>query len=439
MLLTGWVRSKWFWALCVLAVLIALFFKLILTSPKSVTPDKCIQDQMEALKSLPYTDWSQEKGDVTKAGVTTYDLERSFAGYNLYADYGKDVTLIDMNGDVVHTWTYPEANSIQYADFLPETGELLLINLDHALVKLDWNSALLLSFPITAHHDFVSLGNNEYLVPFYRLVKYKGRQVRFDGFLKFRGPDSALKEWWSYPNLEELKQLHPVSPLEKPFSSDFKLPTRQGVFQTDTTTGGNTVLRTVDIRTGQQNGSREALYDYYHINTLEVLPDTPLGRRDSRFSAGNILLCLRNADLIVILDSLWQQVVWSWGPGELDLPHMPTMLPNGNILIFDNGFFRGYSRVVELEPVQKQIVWEYTAKNQKDFFSAIRGSAQRLPNGNTLICESDKGHAFEVTAEKEIVWEYWNNKMDKKNHRAAIYRMTRLLPGQIQPWLKGNK
>ena len=33
-------------------------------------------------------------------------------------------------------------------------------------------------------------------------------------------------------------------------------------------------------------------------------------------------------------------------------------------------------------------------------------SAQRLPNGNTLITEGSDGRVFEVTREHEIVWEY---------------------------------
>ena len=36
------------------------------------------------------------------------------------------------------------------------------------------------------------------------------------------------------------------------------------------------------------------------------------------------------------------------------------------------------------------------------------GNAQRLPNGNTLVCESSYGRFFEVTQEGEIVWEYVN-------------------------------
>jgi hypothetical protein len=58
--------------------------------------------------------------------------------------------------------------------------------------------------------------------------------------------------------------------------------------------------------------------------------------------------------------------------------------------------------------MSNQIVWTYSSKNNTAFFSHIGSSAQRLPNGNTLICASTDGHAFEVTATGEIVWEYIN-------------------------------
>lgn len=42
------------------------------------------------------------------------------------------------------------------------------------------------------------------------------------------------------------------------------------------------------------------------------------------------------------------------------------------------------------------------------FFSQYVSSAQRLPNGNTMITEGAGGRIFEVTTEDEIVWEYVN-------------------------------
>ncbi|MBL8768161.1 MAG: hypothetical protein JNL94_12375, partial [Planctomycetes bacterium] len=42
------------------------------------------------------------------------------------------------------------------------------------------------------------------------------------------------------------------------------------------------------------------------------------------------------------------------------------------------------------------------------FFSSFISGAQRLTNGNTLICSGENGRIFEVTADGEIVWDYWN-------------------------------
>jgi hypothetical protein len=51
-------------------------------------------------------------------------------------------------------------------------------------------------------------------------------------------------------------------------------------------------------------------------------------------------------------------------------------------------------------------VWSYSAPKKTDFYSKMMSGAQRLPNGNTLICSSMTGMIFEVTAAKEIVWQY---------------------------------
>jgi hypothetical protein len=58
--------------------------------------------------------------------------------------------------------------------------------------------------------------------------------------------------------------------------------------------------------------------------------------------------------------------------------------------------------------ISNQVVWIYAAKSNQAFFSHIGSSAQRLPNGNTLICSMTDGHIFEVTAEGEAVWEFIN-------------------------------
>lgn len=97
----------------------------------------------------------------------------------------------------------------------------------------------------------------------------------------------------------------------------------------------------------------------------------------------------------------------------------------GHITIFNNGLLRpklSYSSVDEIVPPvdengnyylnpsssygPKEPIWSYTAKNLYDFYSPFMSGAQRLPNGNTLICNGISGVFFEVTTEKEIVWRY---------------------------------
>ncbi|NLX94579.1 MAG: arylsulfotransferase (ASST) [Rhodopirellula sp.] len=99
----------------------------------------------------------------------------------------------------------------------------------------------------------------------------------------------------------------------------------------------------------------------------------------------------------------------------------------GHILVFNNGDGRpggDYSSVEEIVPPvdaagrysykpataygPPKPIWSYTAPNKTEFFSLLVSGAQRLPNGNTLICPGMLGTIFEVTPEKEVVWEYAN-------------------------------
>jgi hypothetical protein len=99
----------------------------------------------------------------------------------------------------------------------------------------------------------------------------------------------------------------------------------------------------------------------------------------------------------------------------------------GHLLVFNNGNGRpgGSSSSVDeiVLPVDKsgryahkmgtayapdQPVWTYAAPKKADFFSTFISGAERLPNGNTLICSGANGTIFEVTPDKEIVWKYVN-------------------------------
>ena len=118
----------------------------------------------------------------------------------------------------------------------------------------------------------------------------------------------------------------------------------------------------------------------------------------------------------------------------------------GNILVFNNGRTRRYSSVDEIAPPvdtngnyaytpgtaykpDKQL-WIYTAEKPTDFYSHHISGAQRLPNGNTLICNGAEGIFFEVTPEKNIVWNYVNVlPTPKTNHVIKIIRYPTDYPG----------
>jgi hypothetical protein len=165
--------------------------------------------------------------------------------------------------------------------------------------------------------------------------------------------------------------------------------------------------------------------DVLHSNHVEVL-DGSLEKLGALYARGNLLVSMRNLSAVAILDAKGEKILWLWGPNNLQYQHHSTMLASGNILLFNNR--TDTSRVLEIDPRTNRVVWQYAAP---DFFSAARGSNQRLPNGNTLITESDKGYVFEVTPRGEVVWKFANPDVDPDGRRHAIWRMTRVAPGAL--------
>ena len=105
----------------------------------------------------------------------------------------------------------------------------------------------------------------------------------------------------------------------------------------------------------------------------------------------------------------------------------PGLPGAGNILVFNNGWaheedqIRNYSSIEEIVPPTDgygyrrepgaayppaEPAWTYVAEPPSDFYSRIMGCVQRLPNGNTLICESTSGNLFQVTPDGKTVWKY---------------------------------
>ena len=167
-----------------------------------------------------------------------------------------------------------------------------------------------------------------------------------------------------------------------------------------------------------------------------------------RFKPDNIICSARETNIVFIIDKETGKLSGAWGRtirernihigwiiGQHHAHLIPDGLPGaGNLLLFDNGGWAGYgsphetsktgeksaqrdhSRVLEINPFTLDIIWQYSLNDfgnpfpaaAHHFYSPLMSSAQRLPNGNTLICEGNDGRIFEVTCEHEIVWEYMN-------------------------------
>ena len=91
---------------------------------------------------------------------------------------------------------------------------------------------------------------------------------------------------------------------------------------------------------------------------------------------------------------------------------------------------RPYSRVLEIDPITFELKWEYSAKtagygyhHHYVFYSPYVSSAQRLPNGNTLICEGDCRRIIEITSDHDIVWEYIMPPNINENYSYRAYRV----------------
>jgi hypothetical protein len=120
------------------------------------------------------------------------------------------------------------------------------------------------------------------------------------------------------------------------------------------------------------------------------------------------------------------------------------------MLVFNNGVGRpggSYSSVDEIVPPvdengnyslvpgsaydPKEQLWIYTADNPPDFFAQNVGGAQRLNDGNTLICDGPAGVFFEVTSENVIVWQYENPYPHPLNNN--VFKIQYLPPEEPSP------
>ncbi len=397
-----------FLCLAAAGVFLAAVRGLLVTSADPAARRSSLAD----LTSLPYLSRVKGRGEAGEKGAVIFDRGRSGEGLNLYSPRHLPAAfLIDREGEVVRSWSWDYFGGEGWHHVAPAgDGGLFAIVRDRGLLRLDRDSEPVWTFSGRAHHDLAISPEGEIFLLLSReeLVRWRGipLPVVNDLIVRLSPEGEAREEISLYPLLAGRVTVERVKLIYR----DLLKPSRVLDFI-------KAWFRCRPLLSGHLP------YDVFHVNTLGLLDRDLPGVGEE----GDFLFCSLMLDLVGTIARPGTALTWTWGPGELDKPHQPSVTREGNILIFDNGYFRGWSRVIEFAPAVGEIVWEYTASPPEKFFTATRGGAQRLEGGNTLITESNSGYVFEVTPGGETIWEFYSPEIDgDPGSRAAIYRMTRL-------------
>jgi hypothetical protein len=333
--------------------------------------EESTQERVDRLRSLPYVDLTSEPVSDNETGTVHYDSTQSQPGYNFYTVRGlARAELVDASGDLIRSWQGPVGLWMR-AMLLPD-GDVLAVGFDDRryAMRMTWTGDVVWRWNIEAHHDIgLTSDGRVMLLAFHTRIISKISEtipVR-DDFILILSDDGEVVEAKSLFDMMSAAgfEFLPIQPH----------PT-------------------------------EGHIDLFHANSLQWMVRENLFERDRIYESGNIMVSIRHQNTVAIFDWDKEEMIWEWGRGEISGQHDAQVLEDGNILIFDNGIGRDWSRVIELDPLARTIVWEYSAPEKESFYTLGRGANQRLANGNTLITQSDSGRAFEVTPDGDIVWDF---------------------------------
>lgn len=367
-----------------------------------------------------------------RGGISLHQEKKAYQGLTLYTSgHGATAQLIDMEGHIVHTWERPfstvwdstaavqnpvpdNRTSFNKAHLFPN-GDLLVIYIGvgdtpygYGMARIDRESRLLWKNLDHFHHDFA--------------VAADGRIFGLTHDLRTQSPKG-------------------VDHLELPVLDDYlAIVSAEGI-----------MLKKISLLDALNRSEFRrllwlvpyySLSDPLHTNNVDLLDHRTASALQSKIpvaAMGQVLLSFRElaGGTIALLDPASEKIVWA-ARGQWLSQHDPDVLPNGHILLFDNrGHFGsgGESRIIEFDPENGAVVWEYAGSDGNLFQSMIRSDQQQLPNENILITESDGGRLLEVTREGEIVWEYINPvRAGKDNKRIPILNWAdRIGPHYLSP------
>ena len=406
---------------------------------------------------------------VYPTGTTIFKPDKTWSGYTVFITPDSDgVVLMDMNGRVVKQWKMFSGAAGGPARILPGghviagEGSGLPHQESPALVQRDWDGKEIWRFDraeqipgangaqvwsARQHHDwqrpdfasgYYAPGATPSIAPATTLVlshsnvvnpQISDRRLEDDRLIEV-GVDGKISwDWRASDHAGEFG-----------FSADARSVIRQAL---------------------GFNRARDS-FDWLHINAAAYVgPNHWYDEGDTRFAPDNVVISSRESSFIAIVGRSGK-IVWRMGPdyresealrklGQIIGQHNPHIIPKGlsgagNLLVFDNGGTSGYgfanpaapdgndslrrgsSRVVEVNPVTFEKVWEYAIGGQESyrFYSHYVSGAQRLANGNTMITEGADGRIFEVTTSGEIVWEYVSPYFAQNGSSNRVYRAYRV-------------
>jgi len=371
--------------------------------------DQLTPDDIDQLQSIGYLQAADV--DVQPVSIAVFNKEKALPGLNPYVSgHAPEAYLIDMEGNLLHTWRKP-FDEIWPSQEMPPFAKPhmkkffrqfhlfpngdLLVNFEHyGIAKLDKNSDLLWAFKGHAHHDIdVDSEGTVYSL---------GKRVEYE-------KDDPSK-WTLYPTINIL-------------SPEGKLQRTLELYDYFDNSKYRAVLEDL-----------EEYGDLLHNNTIRVF-DGSQQQLSPLYQKGNILIASPIIDAVYIVDPQQETVVWMLR-SMFDGIHDPTLLDNGNILLFDNRGPQNRSQIIEFDPFTQQIIWQYDGGTHNPFFSSCCSVIQRLPNGNTLAVVTSQATAIEVTPQKEIVWQFHNPASLTHNQRAgSLFELRRFTKDFPIDWL----
>lgn len=358
---------------------------------------------VDRLRSLPYVSFSPEASKPGESGTVIFDSTRTQPGLNFLTvrDLAR-AELVDARGELIQRWQGPPGYWARAV--LLSGGDVLVVGADSVryAMRMTWNGDVVWRRPIQTHHD---IG----LTPDGRVMLLTLAAARI--------PEIS-------PNLPIRDDQVTI------LSDDGSIAESRSLYQM--MRGGGFTFQAVAP-------DPEGFVDLFHANSARWMTHAHLYDRDPLYAAGNIIVSMRHQDTVAIFRWSGGKMLWAWGQGDVSGQHDAQVLANGNILIFDNGLSREWSRVIELDPLARRIVWEYKATPPESFYTVGRGASQRLANGNTLITESDNGRVFEVTREGDIVWQYFCPYTNSEGQRATFIRCYRVSPAALPDGARTKK